>query len=296
MNKPFTSMLAELSIYLGNKQITPTSSSEIDALSDEKDDPVGGMETPPTDENLPSDEKIADLDDTETDLDSLSLDQIIAALQAIKKSQEGEQDLGGSPVEPHSDFADVDPLAPPENVHPADNRMPDDGPTDDEGIPALPGMRKSPEDEQLAGSKTFTNPDEEAVDLEKDPEGTAPEQEDPLDQDQEDPLANPDELGSEVDTMSNGEPEQEDPNHMGTIRAVKGAHLVYKRQEGDGTFSELWMYNIGDHIDNAIAIKKAIIAGTDIQDNKMRSEDGEQAYELVTLGNAQMIKVTGLPG
>lgn len=290
MNKPFTSMLAELSVYLGNKLITPTSSGEIDALSDEKDDPVGGME-------LPSDETIADLDDTKTDLNSLSLDQIIAALQSIKKSQETEQDIGGATVEPHNDFADVDPDAPPENIHPADNRMPDEGPIDDDGIPSLPGLRKSPEDEQMAGAKQFNNPDD-TVDLDKDPlaDPSTDIETDPLDN--EDPNAEQDPLadsGLEDDLSADDVPEA-DPNHMGTIRAVKDAHLVYKRQEGDGTFSELWTYNIGDHIDNAISIKKAIIAGTDIQDNSMRSEDGSQSYELVTMGNAQLLRITGLPG
>jgi hypothetical protein len=305
MKNPFTAMLAELNISLGNKLIAPSSSSEVDALSDKEEDKVGGME-------LPSDEEVTDLDDAETDLSKLTLDQIIAALQAIKKSQEQEADIGGQRIEPHSDFADVDPMDPPENVNPADNRMPDENLLDDEGIPALPGMRRSPEDEQLAGPKKsnpFSNDEEEdnlddpegaSFDgFDADPEGDAGD----VDLDKEGDDADPvDDFGADVtkgeDPMGGddmGAEDEPDENHMGTIRAVKGAHLVYKRQAGDGTFSELWTYNIGEHVNDAIAIKKAIVAGTDIPENKLRSDDGTQSYELVTMGNAQLLKITGLP-
>lgn len=90
------------------------------------------------------------------------------------------------------------------------------------------------------------------------------------------------------------EPEPQDPERMGDIRTVKGAHLVYKRQESDGSFKELWMYNVGEHINDAISIKRAILAGTDIPDGKLRSEDGKQMYQLVTMGNAQMLSIEGL--
>lgn len=90
------------------------------------------------------------------------------------------------------------------------------------------------------------------------------------------------------------EAEPQDPERMGDIRTVKGAHLVYKRQESDGTFKELWMYNVGKHINDAISIKRAILAGTDIADGKLRSEDGKQMYQLVTMGDAQLLSIEGL--
>lgn len=321
MTKPFTKMLAELNTFLGNKIATPSTSNDIDALDDQKDDPEGGMELPPEDQSeddLPNDDQITDLDDTETDLSKLSLDQIIAALLALKASQEGEKDLGGEKVEPHSDFADQDPNAPPEHINPADNRMPDEGQIDDESIPSLPGLRPSVEDEQLSRPVAKKNPfgaDEEDDDT-VDPKGatfdsfdTDPEDGSEADPEETDPDAldastQDGGLGSDSDESQGlddlvkgdeADSDQPDENHMGTLRTVKGAHLVYKRQAGDGTFSELWSYNIGDHIDDAISIKKAIIAGTDIGENKLRSDDGSQSYELVTLGNAQLLKITGLP-
>jgi hypothetical protein len=328
MKKPFTSMLAELSIYLGNKLATPTSSTEIDALDDKDDDKVGGMELPAdqsTDDlDVPEPEQIGDLDDKETDLSKLSLDQIIAALMALKTAQQGEQDIGGQRIDAHDDFADVDQSAPPENINPADNRMPDEGQLDDEGIPSLPGLRKSVEDEQLAGSKKKDpfgddeDPDQELEDpkgpsfasLDADPseEGKGTSVDLGGDPDELDSSNMDGGIGKDTDETQGlgpdgedkmgsdmGTEDQPDENHMGSIRAVKGAHLVYKRQAGDGTFSELWMYNIGDHINNAIETKKAIIAGTDIGDNKMQSDDGSQSYELTTMGNAQLIKISGLP-
>lgn len=116
---------------------------------------------------------------------------------------------------------------------------------------------------------------------------------DPMDPDA-DPNADPD-ADPMGDLEAEPEPEQEqDPDRMGDIRAVKGAHLVYKRQENDGSFKELWIYNIGDHINNAIEVKRAILAGTDIPEGKLRSEDGKQMYSLVTMGNAQMLSIDGL--
>lgn len=102
------------------------------------------------------------------------------------------------------------------------------------------------------------------------------------------------ELDTPMDTDQAPTTQEQDPDKMGDIRVVKGAHLVYKRQRADGTFKELWIYNIGSHINDSIAIKRAILAGTDIKDGKLRSEDGSQTYQLSTLGNAQMLCIDGL--
>jgi len=96
----------------------------------------------------------------------------------------------------------------------------------------------------------------------------------------------------ELATDATGEPE--DPDKMGLIRFVKGAHLVFKRQAEDGTYEELWIYQIDRH-NSGSKIKKAILAGTDIDLDTEQSEDGKQSCEMWTVGNAQMVKIEGLP-
>ena len=86
-----------------------------------------------------------------------------------------------------------------------------------------------------------------------------------------------------------------DPNRAGIIRTVDNAHLVYKRQSEDGTFEELWIYNIHDTTNDDLDIRRDVLAGTDIPVKKTRSPDGSQSYEITTMGNAQMLKVKGLP-
>ena len=89
--------------------------------------------------------------------------------------------------------------------------------------------------------------------------------------------------------------EVEDENLAGTIRTIPNAHLVFKRTQEDGTFDELWHYNVGQDFKSELKIRRAILAGTDIPINKMKSPDGSQTYELWTIGNGHMLKVQGLP-
>lgn len=100
-----------------------------------------------------------------------------------------------------------------------------------------------------------------------------------------------DEVVDEIDDVSE---DPEDPDKMGLIRFVKGAHLVYKRQTEDGSYEELWVYQI-DKLDSGSRLKKAILAGTDVELDTLMSADQKQQAELWTAGNAQMIKITGLP-
>lgn len=102
-----------------------------------------------------------------------------------------------------------------------------------------------------------------------------------------DPEADPD-----MDGMVNQA--VEDPDHQGLIRAVKNAHLIYKRKAEDGTFEELWIYNISSLRDE-FTVRKAILAGTDIPVAKTRSPDGQQTYSLWSAGNAEMMHIEGLP-
>lgn len=86
-----------------------------------------------------------------------------------------------------------------------------------------------------------------------------------------------------------------DPDRQGLIRTVRGAHLVYKRQEEEGTFEELWIFNTGKKFGDEYDVRHAILAGTDIPPKKTRSDDGNQEYFLSTLGNAQLLHIKGLP-
>lgn len=86
----------------------------------------------------------------------------------------------------------------------------------------------------------------------------------------------------------------EDPDRQGLIRNVKNAHLVYKRQDDDGTYEELWAYKVGSLRDE-LDIRKAILAGTDIPINQMQSPDGKQVYHLWSSGNIEMLHIKGLP-
>jgi hypothetical protein len=90
------------------------------------------------------------------------------------------------------------------------------------------------------------------------------------------------------------EPE-EDQNFQGIIRTVKGACLVYKRRNEDGNYEELWIYNVGTRFDDSMQIRKAILAGTDIDTNDTQSEDGTQEATTYSIGNVQYLNIQGLP-
>lgn len=86
----------------------------------------------------------------------------------------------------------------------------------------------------------------------------------------------------------------EDPDRAGLIRRVPNARLVYKRETADGSFEELWIYNVGN-IKDELAVRKAILAGTDIPTNQTQSPDGTQNYTVWTSGNAEILHILGLP-
>lgn len=87
----------------------------------------------------------------------------------------------------------------------------------------------------------------------------------------------------------------DDPDDLGVIRTIPNAHLVYKRRNDEGTFDELWVYNTTDKIQDEIDIKRAILSGTDIPKGSTKSQDGSQQASLTTLGNGQLLFITGLP-
>ena len=86
-----------------------------------------------------------------------------------------------------------------------------------------------------------------------------------------------------------------DPNRQGVIRTVPNAHLIYKRENEEGTYDELWVYNTSSDLSDELETRRNILAGTDIPPRKTKSEDGNQHFTLTTMGNAQILEITGLP-
>lgn len=121
-----------------------------------------------------------------------------------------------------------------------------------------------------------------AEELELDPDGVLPADQQPDDTD-----------ALDLDDPSVEDPPR-DPDRVGLIRTVPGAHLVYKRESPDGGFEELWAYNITDLRQNQ-ETKHQILAGTDIPRNRSRSPDGAQSYEVWAAGNVEMLAIRGLP-
>lgn len=103
-------------------------------------------------------------------------------------------------------------------------------------------------------------------------------------------------LGDEesIEGEEDGVPE-ENADFQGEIRTVKGGNLVFKRKNEDGNFDELWIYNVGNDIKRETQIRRAILAGTDIDPGKQESKDGTQRAETTTTGNVQFLHITGLP-
>ena len=81
----------------------------------------------------------------------------------------------------------------------------------------------------------------------------------------------------------------------GVVRSVKGAYLVSKDQQPDDTYTEVWIYNVGDKFEDEANIRKSILAATDIDPTKNFSEDGSQEASFQTIGNVQFLTLSGLP-
>jgi len=132
-----------------------------------------------------------------------------------------------------------------------------------EDVPSLPGLT-SPEDSEHSSDDRSDDSDSEE----------SQEEDDDLDQVVDKAAANPD--------------------RQGQLRQVPDAHLVYKREQDDGTFEELWVYK-STELRTESRIKAAILAGTDIKRGRQKSDDGSQAFQLWTAGNVEMICIKGLP-
>lgn len=89
--------------------------------------------------------------------------------------------------------------------------------------------------------------------------------------------------------------DKNDENFEGDIRNVENAELVYKREQPDGNYNELWIVNVGREYDNSYQVQRNILAGTDIDPGHLESEDGSQQLELYSVGNIQFLHITGMP-
>lgn len=107
-----------------------------------------------------------------------------------------------------------------------------------------------------------------------------------------------DDITSDKDEKSSDdkkEDKKENPDKQGVIRNIKNAHLIYKRQDVDGTYIELWAYDINKGLKDEFNIRNAILNGTDIDHKTGSSPDNVQRYELWTSNNRQFMQITGLP-
>lgn len=103
------------------------------------------------------------------------------------------------------------------------------------------------------------------------------------------------ELGGDENPFGEEEEQEQDPDFQGVIRTVTGACLVFKRKGEEGTYDELWMYNVGKNMRTEAKIRRSILSGTDIDIQDVSSEDGTQKCVTSTIGNVQYLKITGLP-
>lgn len=102
---------------------------------------------------------------------------------------------------------------------------------------------------------------------------------------------------NQADDIADNDPDAADQNadFQGEIRTVRGANLVFKRKMDDGNFEELWIYNVGNDIKRETQIRRAILAGTDIDPGAQESKDGQQRADTSTTGNVQFLHIVGLP-
>lgn len=79
------------------------------------------------------------------------------------------------------------------------------------------------------------------------------------------------------------------------VRHISGARLLSKSMMDNGSYEELWVYTIGDKtVRDPKEIKKDILSAVNIEPHQLRSEDGNQWYEIVTVGNLQYINLFGI--
>ena len=85
-------------------------------------------------------------------------------------------------------------------------------------------------------------------------------------------------------------------NYQGNVRTVQNARLIYKRKQPNGTYEELWLFNVSSDPKINAKIKKDILTITNIDDTDERriSPDGGQTHETSVIGNIAYVKVSGI--
>jgi hypothetical protein len=104
-----------------------------------------------------------------------------------------------------------------------------------------------------------------------------------------------DDKKSSDDKKDDEKNKKENPDKQGVLRKIQNAHLIYKRQDIDGTYTELWAYDIQKGLKDEFNIRNAILNGTDIDHKTGSSPDNVQRYELWTSVPRQFMQITGLP-
>lgn len=90
------------------------------------------------------------------------------------------------------------------------------------------------------------------------------------------------------DSFSNSESDE------GILRTVPKASMIYKREQQDGTFEEMWIYNTTKDNRRDQQIYNNIVSGSDIPQGGSQSEDKTQGVETWAIGNVKMVLLTGL--
>lgn len=81
--------------------------------------------------------------------------------------------------------------------------------------------------------------------------------------------------------------------YEGELRHVKGAKLLWKIKDDDGSYTERWMYH-ARNLEELIDGKRRILVGTDIHPSKNRSPDGSQSFAVEQYGEIVWMTITGV--
>lgn len=126
--------------------------------------------------------------------------------------------------------------------------------------------------------------------------GEKPDDEEELD-DEGNPVKPEDKVFEALSPFAKAEQNQklvvDDLKVQGSVRRVSRAKLLWKKKEGDGTFTERWMY-LAQSISDLVEIKRKILAGTDIPVNKTTSPDGHQGFVMEQFGDCVFLTINGV--
>lgn len=96
------------------------------------------------------------------------------------------------------------------------------------------------------------------------------------------------------DPFSDSENDEDDNKEIGILRTIPNASLVYKRKQSDGTFEEMWIFNVTKDNKRTQRIYNDIVSGSDIEQGASYNEDRSQSVDTWSIGNVQMVLISGL--